>query len=113
MTEFEAMLLSAAIEAPVAGLAVLLARWPGRGAWHVALAAAVATAVTHPLLWQAVLWGYDIWPAWLAVSLPEAAVVLAEGLLIAWMAQLRLHQAMLVSLLANAASLLAGLLLQG
>lgn len=113
MTEFEAMLLSAAIEAPVAGLAAWLTRWPSRGPLHVAGAATVATFVSHPLLWQAVLWGYDHASVWAAVALPEALVTLGEGALIAWIARMRLPQAMLVSLLANAASLLAGLLLQG
>ncbi|MGE3689927.1 MAG: hypothetical protein AB7F98_00955 [Novosphingobium sp.] len=113
MNETEALLLSAAIEAPVAGLAVLLARWPCRGAVHVAAASAAATAVTHPQLWWAVLWAAEFWPRWLAVALPETVVVLIEGALIGWIAQMRLHQAMLASLLANAASLLAGLLIQG
>lgn len=113
MTELQAMLLSAVIEAHFAALVMLASRWPSRGLWHVALASTVATAVSHPFLWQAVLWGYDHWPDWLAILLPEAVVALAEGALIGWMAQMRLTHAMLVSFFANGASLLAGLLLQG
>ncbi len=40
-------------------------------------------------------------------------MILAEGLLIAWMAQLALRRAMIVSLIANSASCLAGLLIAG
>ena len=55
MNEFEALVLSAAIEAPVAWLLVRATAWPCRGPLHAALAAAVATACTHPQLWNAVL----------------------------------------------------------
>lgn len=112
MTEIEALVLSAAIEAPIAGLAVAVAKWPSRGPLHVAAAAALTTAATHPQLWLAVLWAYRHGPAWLAVGLPEAIVVLVEGALIAWIAQMRAGHALAVSLAANGASLLAGLLLQ-
>ena len=113
MTELEALLLSAAIEAPVGYLIVRMARWPGRGALHAGFAAAVATAVTHPQLWAAAEWAYPRFGYWPSVGGLEAAVVLVEGGLIAWMASLPLHRAMLVSLAANAASCAAGLLIQG
>lgn len=113
MTEIEALLLSAAIEAPVAYLIVRLARWPSRGALHAGFAAAVATAVTHPQLWTAAEWAYQRFGYWPSLSSLEAIVVLVEGGLIAWMANLSLPRAMLVSLIANAASCAAGLLIQG
>lgn len=110
MIEVEALAVSAAIEAPVAYLIVRMAKWPGRGALHAGLASAVATAVTHPQLWAAALWAYPRLGYWPSVAGLEALVVLVEGVLIAWMASLALHRAMLVSLIANAASCLAGLL---
>lgn len=108
MTEFSALLLSCAIEAPVAYLIVRMTGWPGRGPLHVALASAVATAVTHPQLWQAALWAYPRFGVWRSLAVLELLVVVAEGLLIAWMAALRLHRAMIVSLVANIASCLIG-----
>lgn len=113
MTEVEALLFSAAIEAPVAYLIVRLARWPSRGALHAGFASAVATAVTHPQLWAAAEWAYPRFGYWPSLAVLEAIVVLAEGGLIAWMAALSLPRAMLVSLVANAASCAAGLLIEG
>jgi hypothetical protein len=111
LSELQALLLSAAIEAPIAWLVVRLSRWPSRGPLHAALAAAVATAVTHPQLWAAVLWLTPRF-GWAPVTLAgEAAVVVVEGLLMAWMAGLRLRHAMLLSLLTNSASFAIGLLL--
>jgi hypothetical protein len=111
MLEAQALVISAAIEAPIAALIVRLAHWPGRGAVHAALAAAVATAVTHPQLWAAAEWAYPRFGYWPSVVGLEALVVAVEGLLIAWMAALALHRAMLVSLAANTASCLVGVLL--
>jgi hypothetical protein len=109
MTEIEALALSIAIEAPLAWLVAWRAGWPGR--WHVAAASAVATAVTHPQLWAAALWAYRRFPPLPALLLLEAVVVLVEGVLIAWMARLTIRQAMLVSFIANAGSMLVGLLI--
>ncbi|HEY3815349.1 MAG TPA: hypothetical protein VGL66_19180 [Caulobacteraceae bacterium] len=113
MSEFQALLLSAAIEAPIAWLLVRLTRWPSRGPLHAALAAAAATAVTHPQLWAAVLWLTPRFGWSPVVVAGEAVVVVVEGLLIAWMAGLTLRHAMLLSLAANSASFGAGLLLTG
>lgn len=113
MLEIEALAISAAIEGPIAFGIVRLAKWPCRGALHAALASIVATAVTHPQLWSAALWAFtrfDYWPSVLAL---EAVVILAEALLIAWMAELALPRAMVVSLLANTASCAAGMLIAG
>ena len=113
MTEAEALALSATIEAPLAYLTVRIAKWPCRGPWHVAAASAVATAVTHPQLWAAALWLYQRMAWWPAVIWLEAIVVVVEAALIGWIAGVRFRQAALVSLLANAGSFLAGLLLTG
>ena len=111
MNEFQALALSAAIEAPIAWLLVRLTRWPSRGALHAALAAAVATAVTHPQLWAAALWLTPRFGWWPVCIVGEAAVVVVEGLLIAWMAGLSLRHAMLLSLVTNGASFAVGLVL--
>jgi hypothetical protein len=111
LSEIQALLLSAAIEAPIAWLLVRLTRWPSRGALHAALAAGVATAVTHPQLWAAVVWLTPRF-GWAPVTLAgEGVVVVVEGLLIAWMASLSLRHAMLLSLVTNSASFAVGLLL--
>jgi hypothetical protein len=111
LTEPLALVISAAIEAPIAFLIVRLAKWPCRGALHVAAASAVATAVTHPQLWFTVVpWLSDRLGYWPSVAVGEIAVVFAEGALIAWMAQLKIQRAMLVSLVANTASFAAGLI---
>jgi len=101
LTEPIALVISAAIEAPIAFLIARVAQWPCRGALHVGLASAVATAATHPQLWSASLWAYPHFHFWPSVVVLEALVVLVEGCLIAWMAQLRLDRALLVSLIAN------------
>jgi len=113
MVEAEALIVSAAIEGPIAYSMVRLTRWPCRGALHVGLAACVATAVTHPQLWSAAFWAYPRFPYWPSVVVLEALVIAAEGMLIAWMAGLEWRRALLVSLVANAASFLAGWLIAG
>jgi hypothetical protein len=111
MTEAQALFLSAAIEGPIAFAIVRGAKWRSRGPLHVGVAAVVATAVTHPQLWAAAYWAYPRFPFWPAILVLEALVILAEGVLIAWMAQLALPRAMIVSFIANSASFLAGLAL--
>ena len=113
VTEFEALALSAAIEAPLASLTAQLAKCRSRGLWQVAAASALATAVTHPQLWAAAIYLYPRMTYWPAVLGLEAIVVVVEGLLIGWLAGMKVTQALLVSLLANAGSLLAGLWLTG
>jgi hypothetical protein len=110
MSEWQAMLLSAAIEGPVAWGMVRRTRWPCRGALHAGLASMVATAVTHPQLWSAAIWAYGHYPFWACLLVLETLVVGVEGVLIAWMARLSLGHAMIVSLVANSTSCLLGLL---
>jgi hypothetical protein len=111
MVEAEALVISAAIEGPIAFSIIRLTRWPCRGALHVGVASVVATAVTHPQLWSAAFWAYPRFPYWPTIVVLEALVIIAEGLLIAWMAKLALRRAMIVSLIANTTSCLAGLLI--
>jgi hypothetical protein len=111
MLESEGLIISIAVEAPVAFLLARLKNWTGRGAWHVPLACCVATAVTHPQVWSAALWAYPRFYYWPTTFLLEGAVILVEGFLIAWMAGLPLRYAMTVSLAANVASFLVGLAL--
>lgn len=109
LTEPLALVISATIEAPVAYIIVRLARWPCRGPLHAGAASAVATAVTHPQFWNAVVWAAPRMGYWPSVLAGEAIVILVEGALIAWMVDLRIQRAMLVSLVANTASCVAGL----
>jgi len=111
MGEAAALLISVAVEAPIAALIAYFARWRCRGALHVGLAAAVATAVTHPQLWAAALWAYPRFGYAPSLIVLETLVIAAEALLIAWMASLALHRALMVSLVANIASCAAGLLI--
>ena len=112
VTEIEGLLLSAAIEAPVTWLVAWRLRLGGRGPGHVALASAVATAVTHPQFWAAALLAYPRFGYWPSVAALEALVVLVEAVLIAWMAELPVPAALAVSLIANAASCAVGLALR-
>ncbi len=109
MTQAQAMLLSMAVEAAAAYGVVAWRRWPGRGPAFAALAIMVATAITHPLLWNAALWLYDRASFAAGAIIAETAVVLAEAAIIAWIARLSPRHALVVSVLGNAASVAAGL----
>jgi hypothetical protein len=109
MSEAEALLISMAIEGPVAFVLVTLARWPSRGALHVGAASMVATAVTHPQMWTLAIWSFGRFAYWPAILSIEALVVVVEAALIAWMARLTPARAGAVSLVANSASFLFGL----
>jgi hypothetical protein len=113
MTEPAALLISIVIETTAAYWLLRSVSWPSRGAEHVALAVAVATAVTHPQAWAAAGWlypriGYE--PAFLIL---EITVVLAEAALVHWASGLPPLRALVVSTIANAASAVAGLVLLG
>lgn len=113
MSGFDALVISALVEAALAFLVTRTLGWNSRGDFHVAAASAAATAITHPQLWAAALWAYDRFPFWQSASILESAVVVIEGVLIAWMAKLRIDRAMLASLVANSGSLAIGLWLNG
>src|SRR5262249_49764121 len=97
MTEFEAMLLSAAIEAPIAFAVVVVTGWSCRGPLNAAVAAALATAVTHPQLWSASLWLYPRIGYWPTVGGAETLVVLAEAAIIIWATALSPLRALVLS----------------
>jgi hypothetical protein len=111
MTEFEALLLSAAIEGPLVFALVSVMRWPCRGPLHAALAIMLATAVTHPQLWAASLWLYPRIGYWSALAIGETAVVVAEAAIIAWAVGLSPTRAFVASVIANGASAAVGILL--
>ena len=97
------------LEAAIAFALAWAMHWECRRVLHVAASSAAATAITHPQLSALALWAYERYPYWPSGLTLEAAVVVIEGLLIAWMAMLRLDRAMLVSLAANSGSLALGL----
>ena len=113
MTEFEALILSAAIEGPLAFAVAALARWDCRGPIHVAIAAMFATAVTHPQLWSASLWLYERIGYWPAIGFAETVVIFVEAAIIAWSSGLSVPRAAAVSVIANTGSALTGIVLFG
>jgi hypothetical protein len=111
MTEFEALLLSAVIEGPIAFVLVRSMRWPCRGPLHVAAAVMLATAVTHPQLWSASLWLYPRIGYWPTMGCTEAAVIVVEAAIIGWVTGLSPTRALIASGIANLASALTGVVL--
>lgn len=113
MAEWQALVISIAIEAPVAWALVRWRRWGGRGAGAAALAIAVATAATHPQLWAAALWAYPRFGYWPSIIALEAIVVAVEAVLVAFVAGLAPRRALIASLAANGTSFLLGKLFLG
>lgn len=79
--------------------------------WGKALA---ASAITHPFVWFAFPWvGERLRWSWGATSLvSEAFAVLVEAAFFWWLARIRARRALLVSILANGASVCLGLLVR-
>ncbi len=105
MTQLAAFGLTLAVELPwyVAGLVGVVGV-----RWRLALGLGVAVnVITHPLLW----WVLAPAPTLLQTALAEAVVVLAEAALLAVAVRRDLVVLGLLSLAANASSLLVGLLL--
>src|ERR1700743_76888 len=111
MTELEALLLSVAIDTPIAFAIGAITRWPCRGPLHAAVAISLATAVTHPQLWAAALWLYPRIGDWPTIGGAEAVVGAAEAGVVIWATALSPARALVLSIVANGASTLAGLLL--
>ena len=111
MSEFEAMLLSVAIEAPIAYALVAVTGWSCRGPLNAAIAISLATAVTHPQLWAGALWLYPRMGFWPTVVCAEALVVAVEAAIIIWTTGLSARRALAVSAAANGASTLVGVAL--
>ena len=111
MTEADALLLSVAVEAPAAALLIWLTRWGP--AWRAASAATLATLGTHWLAWRSILWLMP-WSDYAAtVLLVEAGVVAMEAIAYRLIVPLGLRRALVMSLAANAASTVIGLMLYG
>lgn len=113
MTQWQAALLSFAIEVPAAVLVAGLAlRCRGvRALVLVALAAVAGTALTHPVVWNGVV-ALAPRTGWVtAVAALEVFAVAGETLVYRLATTLPWRLAALVSLAANAASFAAGLLL--
>ena len=76
-----------------------------RALWQTALFALLINGITHPLAWWAVQSGTLSWLA------TEISVVIVETALIALAFEIRLHRALLWSLVANVLSAGAGLIM--
>ncbi len=111
MMEVVTNLLSGVIEAPISYGIARKTRWPCRGPLHVGFSSIAATAITHPQCIVLFDYLHPLWGFWCAFFFVEALVILAEGCLMSWMANLRLDRAMLVSLAANSTSAFMGLVL--
>ncbi|MDD3445376.1 MAG: hypothetical protein PHS60_08190 [Zavarzinia sp.] len=111
MTEWQALLLSIAIEAPI--VAVVAGRYRLAPPLHAAGAIALATAVTHPQLWMLALWAYPRLGYWPSILVLEAVVALVEAAVLAFVLRLQAGPALLLSVMANGISFLAGLVLIG
>jgi hypothetical protein len=108
MTQLEAMALSLALEAPVAAAAA----WAWRLApWRAALAAVGGTLATHWPLWRVFASAAAAVGYWPAVVLLEAAVTLVEAVGYRLLLRRRWRVAVVLSLLANAASTALGLVI--
>ncbi len=78
---------------------------------RVLLVALAGNLLTVPFVWGASLVGkvsFDVDTAWLIYALAEIAAFAVEGSLYAWLGQLRITNAMLLSFTANCASFLCG-----
>ena len=111
MSQLEALLLSVALEAP---LALLLIRWMTRGDFdraRLALVAVGVTLLTHPFAWQL---NHDLASVSMVPRLAfiEVSVVFIEGLIYSHWGRLGWGRGFGVSLAANAFSFGVGLVLQ-
>lgn len=111
MSQLDALLLSLAVEVPlvIGGLIVLTDR-DETPRWRIIAIALAATLLTHPLAWAASRTPMPGLSLWERAALIELSVVFAEGLLFALAIRVGASAAMLISLLANAASFGVGLL---
>ncbi len=104
MTQLDAMALTYAIEAPVAAL---LAPLFGLSRLHCAAAAIAGTTITHPVLWGVFASATSIFGS-LTTPVLETLVFLAESIAYRALVTPRWDEAILLSLLVNAASWGAG-----
>jgi hypothetical protein len=106
MTELEAMMLSIAIEAPVAAL---LGLTHGRGASARAVAAAtLGTIMTHPIVWFGALALYGVMSYWPTLIIVETFAVIAEWPFYMIMTKFLWRRSLALSFIANAMSFAIG-----
>lgn len=110
MSQLEAMLLSLAVEVPLAlGLVALMRSTTERAEWgRLALVAVAATLLSHPFAWFANEHLTIHWPVRAAII--EVSVTVLEAVLYAWLGRLGLWRGLAVSTVANAGSFGVGLL---
>ncbi len=89
---------------------LLLARWLAgvRPLGRLLLVGLLANVLSLPVLWLLVLWGFEAGAPWVALVFGELAVVAFEALLYARLAGLPRKGALLLSAVANGASLAVG-----
>lgn len=113
MTQLLALLISWGIEIPV--VLITLAKtqeFSSRGdIYNTSIIAFAATLFTHPLAWESnqILIPYMGFP--LRVALIESFVAIAEGILYAIFLKLGWQKGLFLSIIANVASFLGGLLI--
>ena len=112
MTQSEAILVTLGLELPIAAFLVTRLSWaPGRLRFVVA-ASLAASALTHPMLWMVdPVLTPTIPSRGLRVGLLEALIVLVEAGVYRLGTGLSPRRSVVVSCVANAASLGAGLLI--
>lgn len=109
MSQLTALLISIAIEMPVSALTMRLLNRPFY--WRAAMIAAASTLVSHPFAWLANTVWLNHLPFFERAMVIEVGVVLFEAAFYYWLLPIRVRDSLLVSMLANAASFGAGLLI--
>jgi hypothetical protein len=104
VSEAEALAWTYALELPVVLLAALVWRRP---LWRGLLAGLLASGLTHPFAWNIALALPEAQLAWGWYAI-EAVVVLVEALVLGKVMTLGAVRALILSLLANSLSALAG-----
>ena len=108
MDQVSALLASMAVES--ATVAVLLARSPWGLFTRGIAVASCATVATHPFAWWGIGAAEPVVGYWAAVVALEALVCLAEAVAYRFVVPLSWPRSLVVSVAANGASTLAGLL---
>ena len=112
MGQLGALLLSLAIEVPVALALAALLRWLQPGQWRrLALTGLAATMLSHPFAWASNRALGALLPFAPRAALIESCVALFEALLYWRLTPMPLRRGLIVSLVANALSFGAGLAL--
>ena len=109
MTQIAAFLLTLGIEAPL--VAVAFRKHP-KPLNYLLLCAIVPSMLTHPILWMVLSTGVFPIPYYYGVAICEVMVVFIEALLIKFLFKASFASSLLVSSIANLASVLGGLLIQ-